>query len=241
MSLKELAGEKIESPMRKALDHGFVRLVDHMGSDLSIVRNARVSYDADWRAGSDEGSDTRLINYLYRNGHNTPFEAVAITFDVKAPMFVLRQWHRHRTQSYNELSARYRPLPEEFYVPELEQITTQSKDNKQMRTDEMNPKARWIQDRIETQNKEAFEAYEVLLESGCPREIARSVLPVGTYSHMFATANLHNWFRFLKERLHPHAQYEIKVYAEAILELIEPIAPVAVAAFHKYTLGENDE
>ena len=115
------------------LDHGFVRLVDHMGGDLSISRNARVSYDAEWRAGEDAGSDARLINYLYNNGHNTPFEAVTLTFDVKAPIFVFRQWHRHRTQSYNELSARYRELPEEFYIPEPHLVGKQNADNKQMR------------------------------------------------------------------------------------------------------------
>lgn len=220
----------------KVLDHGFVRLVDHMGNDLSIVRNARVSYDAEWRAGDDTGSDNRLINYLYKNGHNTPFEAVTVTFDVKAPIFVLRQWHRHRTQSYNELSARYRELPEEYYVPMLNQITTQSTDNKQMRTGEQNPEADMIAFLIDQQNAESFERYRRMLELGCPRELARTVLPLGTYSHMFATANLNNWFKFLAERLHPHSQYEIRVYAEAILQLLEPIAPVAVASFKNHTL-----
>lgn len=219
--------------MRKidVLDHGFVRLVDHMGDDLSIVRNARVSYDAEWRAGEDSGSDARLINYLYKNHHNTPFEAVTFTFDVKAPIFVLRQWHRHRTQSYNELSARYRPLPAEFYVPEPEQITTQSTDNKQMRTAEQHPDAEEFREAMRLNNLQQFRLYEQLLERGCPRELARTVLPVATYSHMFATMNLHNLFRFLSERLHPHAQYEIRVYAEAMLELIEDVVPVAVRAF----------
>lgn len=215
------------------LDHGFVRLVDSMGDDLSIVRNARVSYDAEWRAGEDSGSDNRLINYLYNHGHNTPFESVTFTFDVKAPIFVFRQWHRHRTQSYNELSARYRPLPAEFYIPEAEQITTQSTDNKQMRTNEINPAAEEIQWAMKVQNQDAFDTYERMLRMGCPRELARSVLPVATYSHMFATMNLHNLFRFLHERLHEHAQYEIRVYAKAMLDLIEPIVPVAVAAFNK--------
>lgn len=215
----------------KVLDHGHVGLVDHMGNDLSIVRNARVSYAAEWRAGDDEGSDARLINYLYKNHHNTPFEAVTLTFDVKAPIFVLRQWHRHRTQSYNELSARYRPLPAEFYVPAAEQITTQSTDNKQMRTDEVHPLAEGLRDAMRSQNQKAFELYENMLAQGCPRELARSVLPVATYSHMFATMNLHNLFGFLRERLHPHAQYEIRVYAEAMLGLVEEIAPVAVGAF----------
>jgi len=223
------------------LDHGFIRLIDHMGSDLSIVRNARVSYDAAWRAGDDKGSDERLIKYLYTHGHNTPFEAVTVTFEVKAPIFVYRQWHRHRTQSYNEISARYRELPEEFYVPELAQITTQSKDNKQMRTDIINPHAEVIQNTMRVQNETAFKTYKDMLKRGCPRELARSVLPVGTYSHMFATANLHNWFRFLAERLHPHAQYEIRVYAQALLELLEPIAPVAIGAFKEFTLKELEK
>jgi len=202
-----------------------------MGNDLSIVRNARVSYDAEWRAGENEGSDARLIKYLYKNHHNTPFEAVTLTFDVKAPIFVLRQWHRHRTQSYNELSARYRALPAEFYVPAAEQITTQSTDNKQMRTDEAHPRAIEMQKAINRQNKQSFYVYKQLIADGCPRELARSILPVATYSHMFATMNLHNLFGFLRERLHPHAQYEIRVYAEAMLELVEDVAPVAVGAF----------
>lgn len=230
--------------MIKLLDHGFVRLVDSMGGDLSIVRNARVSYDADWRAGEDSGSDTRLINYLYNNGHNTPFEAVTLTFDVKAPIFVFRQWHRHRTQSFNELSARYRELPEEFYIPEPHLVGTQNKDNKQMR-DPLTPEEfealpaaakssiDFYLDLMRAQNAGAFEVYRELIESGFPRELARSVLPVSTYSHMFATVNLHNLFRFLAERLHPHAQYEIRVYAEAMLELVEKVAPVAVSAFRK--------
>ncbi|MCG8381795.1 MAG: FAD-dependent thymidylate synthase [Gammaproteobacteria bacterium] len=220
------------------LDHGFVRLVDHMGGDLSIARNARVSYDAEWRAGQDEGSDARLINYLYSNGHNTPFESVTVTFDVKAPIFVLRQWHRHRTQSYNELSARYRPLPAEYYVPDLEQITNQSSDNKQMKTNEQNVNAEHIRQIMLEQNEASFTQYNNMLDMGCPRELARSVLPVATYSHMFATMNLHNLFNFLRERLHPHAQYEIRVYAEAMLSLVEPIAPVAVSAFKKKIIAE---
>ena len=220
----------------KVLDHGVVRLVEHMGSDLSIVRNARVSYAAEWRAGEDEGSDSRLINYLMKNHHTTPFEAVTFTFEVKAPIFVLRQWHRHRTWSYNELSARYRELPEEFYVPAMEQITTQSLDNKQMRTNQEHPEARLIAGYIENHSIMAFGHYKGLLKLGAPRELARSVLPVGAYSHMFCTVDLHNLFHFLRLRLHSHAQYEIRVYAQALLELIEPIVPVAVKAFKKHVL-----
>ena len=210
------------------LDHGLVRLVDHMGSDLAISRNARVSYDAEARP-----EDKGLIEYLMKNHHTTPFEAVEFSFEIKAPIFVFRQWHRHRTWSYNELSARYRELPEEIYVPEVNQITHQSEDNKQMRTDEQHPKAEEIQRMIRIRNEDAFKVYRELLDLGTPRELARSVLPVGTYSHMFAKTDLHNLFHFLRLRLHEHAQYEIRVYAEAMLDLIEPIVPIAVTAFKK--------
>lgn len=221
----------------KLLDHGHVRLVDHMGNDLSVVRSARVSYDAEWRAGEDEGKDAKLINYLLKNRHTSPFESVSFTFDVKAPIFVFRQWHRHRTWSFNEVSARYAELPEEFYVPELAQITGQSASNKQMRTDEQHPQAEEIRRTIQRNNAMCFRQYQRMLAIGCPRELARSVLPVGTYSHMFASVDLHNLFHFLKLRLHPHAQYEIRVYAEAMLQLIEPIVPVSVAAFREHALA----
>lgn len=214
------------------LDHGLLRLIDYMGGDLAISRNARVSYDAPARE-----EDKGLIKYLLMNGHNTPFESTCITFEVKAPIFVFRQWHRHRTQSYNELSARYRELPEEFYVPEAEQITKQSKDNKQMRTDEQHPEAKDIQIQIVSANRASFQVYKHLIRTECPRELARSVLPVGTYSHMFCTANLHNWFHFCKERSHEHAQYEIRVYSDAILIMLGEIAPIATGVFReKYSL-----
>jgi len=212
------------------LDHGFVRLVDSMGNDLSVTRAAKVSYDAAWLAGHDTGSDTRLINFLAKNHHNTPFEAVEFQFEVKAPIFVVRQWHRHRTWSYNELSARYRELPEEFYIPELDQITTQSKDNKQMRTATQNPHAGSIRTLLERQNADAFKTYRIMLKNGCPRELARSVLPVGTYTHMFAKTNLLNLMKFCTLRDHDHAQHEIRVYAQAMQKLAFDVAPVAITA-----------
>ena len=220
------------SAKKEVLNHGFVRLVDHMGGDLAVSRSARVSYDAPPRA-----EDRGLIKYLWSNGHTTPFESTTFTFEVMAPIFVLRQWHRHRTQSYNELSARYRPLPELFYVPEVEQITTQHTDNKQMRTDEQHPHAAAIRGLITARCREAFVTYNHLLDEGCPRELARGVLPVNTYSHMFCTMNMLNLFRFLGERLHPHAQYEIRVYAEAMLELIKPVAPISVEVFNEHRLN----
>jgi len=219
------------------LNHGYVRLVESMGSDLSIVRNARVSYDAEWRSGADDGKDAKLIDYLVKNHHTSPLESVQFTFDVKAPIFVFRQWHRHRTWSFNEISARYSVLPEEYYIPEVSQITTQSTSNKQMRTDQEHPEATQIQEYISEACKEAHNMYRLLIAKGAPRELARGVLPVNTYSHMFATVDLHNLAHFLRLRLHEHSQYEIRVYAQAMLDLIEPIVPVTVAALKKHTLG----
>lgn len=224
------------------LDHGFVRLIEHMGSDLSVVRNARVSYDAAWRAGEDSGSDTRLIRYLYTNKHNTPFECVRFTFEVMAPIFVLRQWMRHRTWSYNELSARYRTLPRKFYVPDVCKITTQSKDNKQMRTTLQHPMADQFSESFEEHAQHCFNVYDQLISDGCPRELARTVLPLSTYSHMFATVDLHNLFGFLRERLHEHSQHEIRMYARAMLDLIRDVVPVSVKAFEDSLFeGYNDE
>lgn len=225
------------------LDHGFVRLVDSMGDDLSIVRAARVSYDADWRGtnasvhADQQNKDEKLIRYLMLNDHTSPFEAVTITFEVKAPIFVFRQWHRHRTWSYNEISARYTELPEEYYLPSPENLGKQSKSNKQVRDMVPSTDEEWITfadvqiDYMKENNDAAFVVYRDLLKAGVPRELARSVLPVSTYSRMFGTVNLHNLFRFLGLRLHEHAQYEIRVYAEAMLEIAEEICPVAVAAF----------
>ena len=220
------------------LDHGFVRLVDHMGTDLSIVRAARVSYDADWRAGEDTGSDERLINYMMEHQHSTPFEAVTLTFEVKAPIFVFRQWHRHRTWSYNELSARYRELPEEFYVPMAASVTSQDTKNKQGRTDQQLDEAERAVVMIREMSTIAFQQYRKLLDMGVARELARSVLTVNTYSHQFATVNLLNLFKFLRQRCDSHAQYEIRVYANAMLLLTRSVAPVACAAFCKHVLKQ---
>lgn len=212
------------------LDHGFVRLVDSMGSDLSVARAARVSYDAAWRAGDDQGSDAKLLNYLWKNHHTTPFEAVTFTFEIKAPIFVFRQWHRHRTWSYNELSARYRELPEEFYVPEAQAIGVQSASSKQAReiTGEGDPVAAGM---IKLACGAAFGIYRDLLARGIPRELARSVLPVATYSHMFATVDLLNLLKFLTLRCDAHAQYEIRVYADAMRDLARSIAPTCISAW----------
>lgn len=228
------------------LDHGFVRLIDHMGSDISVVRAARVSYDAAWRAGEDQGSDNRLIRYLWKHHHTTPFEAVTFTFEVKAPIFVFRQWHRHRTWSYNELSARYRELPEEFYVPKPETIGKQSKNNKQARDTDEELSAEEMAGRIaeaesvENHMRKAFSLYKSLLSAGWPRELARSVLPVATYSHMFATVDLLNLLKFFTLRCDAHAQYEIRVYADAMRDLIRPIVPVCIAAWEESAITHTN-
>lgn len=229
----------------KVLNHGHVRLVSYMQpaepiegwtGDLEVVRNARTSYDAEWRTGEEAGKDAKLVNYLVEHSHTTPLEAMVFTFDIKLPLFVCRQWQRHRTWSYSEQSARYTEMKECYYIPEVSVITTQSKDNKQARTDEIHKEAELIQCMITAQCESAFANYHQMLKIGCPRELARGVLPVNTYTHMFATVDLHNLAHFLRLRLHPHAQMEIRVYAQAMLDLIEPIVPIAVAALKKYRL-----
>lgn len=220
----------------RVLDHGYIRLVDHMGSDLSIVRSARVSYDADWRAGEDAGSDKRLINYLMKNQHTSPFESVEFQFEVKAPIFVLRQWHRHRTWSFNEISGRYAELPEEFYIPEPGAVGVQSKSSKQAR--EFDPSEfglthecmEYIED-LQSHSRQGFRLYQYHLAKGIPRELARLFLGLNTYSKQFAKVDLHNLLRFIDIRIHKHAQYEIRVYAEQIIDLIQPIVPVAIDAW----------
>ena len=230
-----MSGDLHASPSRIVLDHGECRLVDHMGNDLSVVRSARVSYDAEWRAGIEDLKDNKLIHYLMKNRHTSPFEAVTFTFQVKAPIFVFRQWHRHRTWSYNEVSARYAELPEEVYIPSIQHIGTQSKSNKQMRdmaqaADISKEDIEFIHD-LQCHSEVGFAHYRKHIRAGVPRELARLFLGLNTYSKMFATVNLHNLFHFLRLRLHEHAQYEIRVYAEAMLSLIKPIVPVSAAAF----------
>jgi thymidylate synthase (FAD) len=240
------------------LDHGFVRLVSYMQpaaeftpgegihndipgdwtGDLEIIRNARTSYNADWRTGEDGEKDAKLMRRLISHRHTTPQEAMVFTFEVKAPIFVFRQWHRHRTWTYNEVSARYTELPTEFYVPKAEHIGKQSKTDKQTRDmvpDELADKhfKEIVEPAMLKAMEDAFTEYRILLRNGVPRELARIVLPLATYSRMFATVDLHNLFHFLDLRLDEHAQYEIRVYAQALLDLVRPICPVAVAEWEK--------
>jgi thymidylate synthase (FAD) len=218
------------------LDYGHARLYDHMGNDLSIVRNARVSYDAEWRTGEDSEKDTKLIHYLLVNGHTSPFESVQFTFDIKCPIFVARQWMRHRTWAINEISARYTELPEEMYVPLPEHLGKQCSSNKQMRIiEDLDAKEEFDQyllsDGIRASNKQCYAVYKGLIGKGLPRELARGVLPLNTYTHFFGSVSLHNLFHFLKLRLHAHAQWEIQQYARALMYLITPIVPISVASF----------
>jgi thymidylate synthase (FAD) len=241
---------------REVLDHGLIRLLDpFMGSDLHVVRAARVSYDAAWRAGEDEDKDKKLMRRLWSGGakgplptlprHSTPFESCCMTFEIMAPVFVFRQWHRHRTQSYNELSARYRELPETFYIPTPDVIGVQSASNKQGRDvgadiiEGLSEAVRMEEiEEVQEHCQNAFGLYRKLLARNWPKELARIVLPFGTYSHMFTTMNLLNFFKFANLRADPHAQYEIRVYTEAMLDMVADICPVSVALFREANTPE---
>jgi thymidylate synthase (FAD) len=238
-----------DSNYRLVLDHGFIGLIDHMGSDSAIVQGARVSYGKGTKSVRE---DRGLIRYLMRHRHTSPFELCEVKFRVRAPIFILRQWVRHRTHSMNEESARYSEMLDEFYIPEDALIAPQSSDNKQGRSGELDDEARgnvkWL---MQESYKESHQAYKALLGDpdddgpyydtefwnlfpGTARELARSVMPLGAYSSFIWKQNLHNLFHFLGLRADPHAQAEIRAYAEAILDLIRPLFPVAVEAWEDY-------
>lgn len=226
------------------LDHGWVSLVDHMGTDEAVVANARQSYTADPRAeGRTAEQNQKLISYLMRNRHTSPFEAVTFTFGVSCPIFVARQWMRHRTWSYNEISARYTQLPDKFYLPKPEQVGVQHASNKQMRTVDGEPTtaAEEFVLRLGAHSNYAYQEYQRALDAGIPRELARCFLPLNTYTQFSGTVNLHNLFHFLRLRLHEHAQYEVRVYAQAIVELIYPIVPMCTEAFLQSLRADKKE
>ena len=212
------------------LDKGFVRLVDYFGGDQRIVQSARVSYGEGTKSVSQDGA---LIDYLLRHQHTSPFEQVVMTFHVKMPIFVARQWVRHRTGRMNEVSGRYSIMKEEFYVPEAEKVAPQSKDNKQGRASEAfdSEIANKIINQLEEGQKSAYENYSELLDAGLAREIARINLPLSLYTEFYWEMDLHNLFHFLKLRLDSHAQYEIRVYAEIMLEMCKKVAPMATESF----------
>jgi thymidylate synthase (FAD) len=219
-----------------ALDKGFVRLVDYMGGDSRIVQSARVSYGEGTKSYRE---DAALIDYLLRNRHTSPFEQVVLTFHIKLPIFVARQWIRHRTARVNEISGRYSIIKDECYVPEAKDIAPQSADNKQGRAPEAMPreKAEAIRARMEAAQKSQFAEYAALVEEGLARELARIDLPLAAYTEWYWQIDLHNLFHFLSLRLDPHAQYEIRAYAEILLNIARKVAPAATSSFENHILG----
>lgn len=228
--------EEILDKEFKVLNHGFVRLVDYMGGDESIVQAARVSYGKGTKTVSE---DRTLIRYLMRHQHTTPFEMVEFKFHVKLPIFVARQWIRHRTANVNEYSGRYSIMPEEFYVPDESTIKYQSQANKQGRDEEEVPleiRKRVLQILLAEQ-KSAFDGYKEMLNYNIARELARINLPLSLYTQWYWKIDLHNLFHFLKLRLDKHAQYEIRAYAETMAEIVKAVVPMAYEAFEDYVLN----
>jgi len=220
----------------KCLNYGFVRLIDIMGDDSSIVQAARVSYGKGTKTVNE---DRGLIRYLMRHRHTTPFEMVEFKFHIKLPIFVARQWIRHRTANVNEYSGRYSEMKDEFYIPELEQIRFQSQINKQGRSEETLDEntSKEILQLLKANQLKSYEDYKALLDKGLTREIARITLPLSNYTEWYWKIDLHNLFHFLNLRLDSHAQYEIRVYAEAIANIVKVVVPLAWEAFEDYQLN----
>ncbi|MFP4417111.1 MAG: FAD-dependent thymidylate synthase [Chitinispirillaceae bacterium] len=228
--------EKILDKKFPVLNAGFVRLIDYMGSDERIVQSARVSYG---KGTKTYRQDKGLINYLLRNEHTSPFEQVVFTFHIKLPIFVARQWIRHRTARVNEISGRYSVMRSEFYLPERQDIALQSEDNKQGRATDTVPAS--LQEKVlnilTDEQKAIYLNYERLLNENIARELARINLPLSLYTEWYWQIDLHNLFHFLRLRLDPHAQKEIRVYAEAIYDIAQKVCPVACEAFENHIKG----
>lgn len=218
----------------QCLDKGFVRLIDHMGDDASIVQMARVSYGDGTKSVSD---DEKLIRYLMRNRHSSPFEGVQFKFHIRLPIFVSNQWVRHRTWSYNQMSARYSIMPYDCYIPEVEHVTSQDPDNKQGGTNHVLENADYLREHLADDQDYLAANYQWRINQGMRRELARINLPMAQYTEMYATVNLHNLLHFLRLRMDKHAQYEIRVYAEALYKIIQPIVPITCQAFEDYQLN----
>jgi thymidylate synthase (FAD) len=218
----------------RCLDKGFIRLIDVMGGDEAIVQAARVSYGKGTKSARE---DRGLIRYLMRHRHTSPFEMVEFKFHVKLPIFVARQWIRHRTANVNEYSGRYSEMRDEFYMPEPSQLRTQSEVNKQSRSDEsINADETAILSGMEKFQQEAFDEYNKLLDSGLAREVARINLPLSAYTEWYWKIDLHNLLHFLKLRLDSHAQYEIRVYARIMADMVARSCPLAWEAFVDFVL-----
>ncbi|ARJ69593.1 FAD-dependent thymidylate synthase [Paracoccus contaminans] len=221
------------------LDHGFVRVIDYMGGDAAIVQAARVSYGRGTRAVSD---DAGLIRYLMRHWHSTPFEMCEAKFHVKLPIFVARQWIRHRTANVNEISARYSILDREFYIPAPEQLAAQARVNRQGRGDVLEgAEAQRVLDWLRDDATRAYDHYEAMLsqdgQQGLARELARMNLPANVYTQWYWKTDLHNLLGFLRLRADAHAQYEIRVYADVMAQITRDWVPAAWAAFEDYRMG----
>jgi len=241
-ALEEILYEQIP-----VLDHGFIRVIDYMGDDSAIVQAARVSYG---KGTKQVNKDAGLIRYLMRHWHTTPFEMCEIKFHVKLPMFVARQWIRHRTANVNEYSARYSVLDKEFYIPAPEQLAAQSTINNQgrgelLQGEEAQRALNWLKEDAERcyghyqQMLNEDQAGNVLDEDkkGLARELARMNLPINAYTQWYWKIDLHNLLHFLYLRADPHAQYEIRVYADAIFEVVKKWLPIAAQAFEDYRMG----
>jgi len=227
--------EKLLDQEIKVLDHGFVRLVDYMGGDDRIVQTARVSYGEGTKTIRE---DAGLIDYLLRHEHTSPFEHVIFELHCKMPIFVARQWIRHRTARLNEISGRYSVMKDEFYLPPREQITLQSLDNKQGREKEAVPVE--LQDKVlellKKDQSASYTNYSKILDDGIARELARINLPLSMYTEWYWQMDLKNMLHFLKLRMDSHAQWEIQEYARAIAILVQAVCPKAYGSFERHIL-----
>ncbi|MEQ1790386.1 MAG: FAD-dependent thymidylate synthase [Rickettsiales bacterium] len=229
------------------LDHGFVRVIDYMGTDSAIVQAARVSYG---KGTKKVNEDAGLINYLLRHRHTTPFEMCEIKFHIKLPIFIARQWIRHRTANVNEYSGRYSIMDKEFYIPAPEQLAAQSKSNHQGRGEVLEgAEAQRVLQLLRADATQAYGNYQEMLnedasgnkidesKDGLARELARMNLSLNYYTQWYWKIDLHNLLHFLSLRADSHAQYEIRVYAEAMLEVLKAWVPITYAAFMDYRVG----
>ncbi len=233
------AAEELLDKELSVLDHGFVRLVDYMGGDARIVQAARVSYGEGTKTVREDGA---LIDYLLRNRHTSPFEQVILTFHVKMPIFVARQWIRHRTARLNEISGRYSVMRDEFYVPRPTEVRKQSKVNRQGgdATDVPAELREHVIEVLTSGQARTYHEYEGLLDDDVARELARINLPLSLYTEMYWQIDLNNLFHFLRLRMDWHAQYEIRVYGDAMARIAQAVCPLAYQAFEEHVLhGRN--
>lgn len=231
------AAEKLLDLRIRVLDHGFVALVDYFGNDQRILQAARVSTGAGTKSAAE---DRKLIFYLMQHRHTSPFEQVVLTIHARMPIFVARQWVRHRTARINEVSGRYSVLPSEAYLPDQARLGRQGQANKQGTGEELisEVSAVTVRKSMRELQEGSFEVYRCLIEDiDLARELARINLPLSTYTEWYWQIDLHNLFHFLKLRLDPHAQWELRQYAEQIAEFARAVAPVAYEAFEEHVLN----